>query len=310
MEIEKRLKDHYKRWNIEFSYEEEFAKFKNRIIRVVDKHVGNYLVKNPAVDRHFYATVILHYAEEPRVKKSGPDYSQCKPIQDLIGSMSTSLPSTEEGFGNTSVYKFIKDSTNSQDLASTLQFLFWTLESRHDETKDIVSRLVIELKKLALLSPSASFQIHIEGKEVILYPCGDAFLDEQVIDCTLSYLDKYPQAAKYFQEALKIYQGGDTNQYRNLLDNLRFSLEQLLKKTLEIEKAGLNRKELKSALGERFTQKGLHVQVSNLYVHLLITYDEYQNRTVKHDEKFSLDEVEFMIYLTGIFMRLILQIEK
>jgi hypothetical protein len=83
-----------------------------------------------------------------------------------------------------------------------------------------------------------------------------------------------------------------------------------LKKTLEIEKAGLNRKELKSALGERFTQKGLHVQVSNLYVHLLITYDEYQNRTVKHDEKFSLDEVEFMIYLTGIFMRLILQIEK
>ncbi|MGA1133137.1 MAG: hypothetical protein ACO31I_12890, partial [Prochlorotrichaceae cyanobacterium] len=54
--------------------------------------------------------------------------------------------------------------------------------------------------------------------------------------------------------------------------------------------------------------KGLHNQVVNLYEKLLSTYQIYQNDAVKHNEAFSLDEVEFMIYLTGNFMRLILKL--
>lgn len=54
----------------------------------------------------------------------------------------------------------------------------------------------------------------------------------------------------------------------------------------------------------------LHSQVVNLYEKLLSTYQDYQNDAVKHNEAFSLDEVEFMIYLTGNFMRLILQLAR
>lgn len=57
-------------------------------------------------------------------------------------------------------------------------------------------------------------------------------------------------------------------------------------------------------------EKGLHQQVVNLYEKLLSSYQLYQNNAVKHNEEFSLSEVEFMIYLTGVFMRLILQLEK
>jgi hypothetical protein len=34
------------------------------------------------------------------------------------------------------------------------------------------------------------------------------------------------------------------------------------------------------------------------------------NDAVKHNEKYSLDEIEFMIYLTGNFMRLLIQLSK
>jgi hypothetical protein len=37
-------------------------------------------------------------------------------------------------------------------------------------------------------------------------------------------------------------------------------------------------------------------------------YRLYQNDAVKHGEAFSEKEIEFMIYLTGTFMRLLLQL--
>ena len=70
MQIEKRLKNHYQRWNIEFSYEEEFLKFKNRLVSILDKLIGNYIVFNLDVDKSFFETFKLHKADDPYVKKN------------------------------------------------------------------------------------------------------------------------------------------------------------------------------------------------------------------------------------------------
>ena len=146
MQIEKRLKNHYKRWNIVLDYEEEFLKFKNRLIEILNKLIGEYLAKNSDID-------------------------------------------------------------------------------------------------------------------------------------------------KQFREIFK-------------LDNLRFALEQLLKKILSNQKSLENQK---SPLGSWLKEKGLHSQVINSYQTLLKEYQNYQNDAVKHNENYSFDEVEFMIYLTGNFMRLLIQ---
>ncbi|BAY45911.1 hypothetical protein SAMD00079811_35180 [Scytonema sp. HK-05] len=306
MQIEKRLKNHYRRWNIDLAYEEEFLKFKYRLVGVLDKWIGNYLISNSDVDRHFLEIFNFDKAEKADVIKSQPVY---KPDSFMKDAMKHLQPNyyTKKGFGDTNVYKCINDCETSQKLATALQFLFWVLEERHNETRDIVSEIVREIRRLSVLTPSASFEIYRKGKQVIVYPYGDQFLDRGIIDSALSGLEDYPEVAGHFEKALKIYQSGETSQYRNLLDNLRFALEQLLKKILKNQKSLENQK---NHLLPWLREKGLHSQVVNLYEKLLSTYQDYQNDAVKHNEAFSLDEVEFMIYLTGNFMRLILQLAR
>ncbi|MDB9372933.1 hypothetical protein [Nodularia sphaerocarpa] len=308
MQIEKRLENHYKRWNIEFSYEEEFFKFKNRLVSIIDKLIGNYLVLNSDVDKSFFETFKLHKADEPYVKKAQliPKLSATT-IKDLQGTF-RDFEYTHSGFGDTNVYRCVNDCKTPQELATVLQFVFWALEVKHNVTQDFISEIVKEIRRISLLTPSASFQISRKGKQVIIYPHGDQFLDIGIIDCVLSGLEDYPKVAEHFENALKIYQRGEISQYRNLLDNLRFALEQFLK---QIFTNDIRLEKQKEALEKWFKQKGLHPQVLNLYKELLFNqYARYQNDAVKHNEQYSVDEVEFMIYLTGNFIRLILQLAR
>jgi hypothetical protein len=58
-------------------------------------------------------------------------------------------------------------------------------------------------------------------------------------------------------------------------------------------------------------QRQVHQQVINMYQDLLFTrFAQYQNDAVKHKEAWSEPEVEFKIYLTGTFMRLLLQLSQ
>ncbi len=287
MQIEKRLKNHYKRWNIEFSYEEEFLKFKNRLVRIIDKLIGVELLLNSDVDKDFIEIFNFHQAHEPYVNT----YYNEEDFFDL----------------DTKILRYIKDCKNTQELATVLQFMFWALE-KNDETQNLVLQIVKEIRRLSPLTPSAAFQIYKKGKQVIIYPYGDEFLDIGIIDCVLSGLEDYPKVAEPFEKALKIYQSGEISLYRNLLDNLRFALEQLCRQILNNEKQSLEN--LKPSLLRWLHNKGLHKEVSNLYEKLLSQYEKYQNNAVKHNENYSIDEVEFMIYLTGNFIRLILQLAR
>lgn len=307
MQIEKRLRNHHRRWNTNLNYEEEFLKFKNRLIDVINRLIGDYLTENSDVDKHFFEIFNLDKGDKPYVKKAEPRYKNplTEPfMQDAIKSFQP-VSYTDKGFGDTHVYRCVDSCETLQDLAKAFQFIFWALEANYDETQARTLEIVKEIKRLSVLTPSASFAVHKRGKQFIVYPSGDQFLDRGIIDCTLSGLEDYPEVAEHFEKALGIYLRGETSQYRNLLDNLRFALEQLLKKVLGNQKSLENQK---THLLPWLKDKGLHSQVGNLYEKLLSTYQIYQNDAVKHNEAFSLDEVEFMIYLTGNFMRLILKL--
>jgi len=55
-------------------------------------------------------------------------------------------------------------------------------------------------------------------------------------------------------------------------------------------------------------QRKAHVQVRNLYNTLLVFFCQYQNEAVKHGNGWQEVEIEYMIYLTGAFMRFLLQL--
>jgi hypothetical protein len=294
MQIQKRLKNHQRRWNISLTQEDEFFQFRYRLVSVLDTLYCRHLLENKYFDqkfRQFYNYV------DPLI----PGFIAIMPMSQSLDSSAL--------FRRTYIYEKISECRSTRQIANFVQILFWALEEESFEPNDLSLRIQREIKRISILTPNASFQIKQKGKQFIVYPSGDQLLDEEIINYTLSGLEDYPEVAKSFENALMIYQSGEVGKYRDLLDNLRLALEQLLKKILRNGKSLENQNKI---LNDWLKEKRLHSQVVHLYGHLLRSYQQYQNDAVKHNDNneamYSIDDVEFMIYLTGNFMRLILKL--
>ena len=136
------------------------------------------------------------------------------------------------------------------------------------------------------------------------YPKGVNSLDEKLIEDNLMWLSNYPNTHKPFKDALNFYKKRKYD--RNLLDNLRVSMEQLLKTIMKNDKPIEKQKE---DLGNYLKDKKITKEIRNLYSGLLGHFTKYQNNNVKHNEKYNSEEIEFMIYLTGTFIRFLIQLE-
>lgn len=92
---------------------------------------------------------------------------------------------------------------------------------------------------------------------------------------------------------------------RNLIDDLRLSLELLLKSIFKNDKSLENQM---SALGLFVESAGGSVQFSNMFMKLIDYYTKYQNTYIKHDDAVNEDETEFVFELTSSFMRYVIRL--
>lgn len=158
------------------------------------------------------------------------------------------------------------------------------------------------------MSPTVGMRLVVLDGNYALVPYGAGVLDESLVDANLVWLEAYPDAAKAFLDALQTYGEGDRSRYRNVLDNLRFALEQVLKGVLGNSKSLENQK---SVLLPWLKQKGVHEQTVNLFQAVLFgPYSHFQNNAVKHAAEYSEKEVEFYIYQTGTLLRLLLTLAE
>lgn len=277
MDISKTIVNHYIRWNIDFDAEKAFTQLKNRVIGTLTE----YFPGRPNSDRKFAYLYGYEIEFDWREERSSD-------------------------FSDSYLYEIIRNIADVKELATVLQFFLIALElDNYPNLSNLSDAILLAID----LSPGAGIRAKKHQSSLnllIFYPAGAKLLDQGTVNDVLAWLKNYPKVAKDFEEALKIYLDGDAAKYRNLLDNLRFALEQLLKEVLHNKKSLENQqKELLTWLKER----GIHQEVVNLYNQLLFgQYCMYQNEAVKHNEAFSHDEIEFMIYLTGTFMRLLLQL--
>jgi hypothetical protein len=278
MDIRETILNHYKRWNIDFNADHAFIQLKNRVIGTLTE----YFPGRPSLDRKF----AYFYGYEIEVDWREDRFSD---------------------FSDSYLYEIIRDIADVKELATALQFLLIALElDNYPNLSNLSDAILLAID----ISPGAGIRAKKHQSSVnslIFYPAGAKLLDQGTVNDVLDWLKNYPKVAKPFEQALKIYLDGDTAQYRSLLDNLRFALEQLLKEVLGNKKSLETQKkeEVLTWLG----QQGIHKQVINLYHQLLFgEYRIYHNDAVKHNEAFSENEIEFMIYLTGTFMRLLLQL--
>ena len=285
MTISCKIKNFYKRWNIVYDEDKRFTDFKNRALSTIDNTLGELFLSDENLERTFLKLIAKHIPQS----KIGLFQNVYK-AAEIVGV---------KEFRNSPVYKVISGENNFVEFIKCLQVLFWLdLDSKVKEELYLGFKEDIELSLLDI-------QIkRIKGDNIIFYPKGSKLLDEKVVNDVLDWLISYPNVQKSFKSALEKYQ--DKIYQRNLIDDLRLSLELLLKQILNNE---TRLEKQKIFLGEYLKQKNVPKELNNMYWKLIDYYAKYQNNYAKHEDKVDSSEIEFIIYLTGIFIRFLMTLE-
>jgi hypothetical protein len=275
-----------KRWGVDFDGQTLFAQYRNRVRMAVDESVGQFLLSHPEVSREAY-----RYLGEALAPKS-----TTFPVPEIV--------LLNRKLDDDLLYIALGKADDLPRLASVLQALFWALEESSEAPITILAQAI---RKAGKSSPGIGLQVVASGRKVTLCPAGVPELDRAVVDEVLSGLSVYPKAEKPYRKALGDYLAAKRDGHREVLDNLRCALEQLLRGVLR------NSKQLekqKPELLRWLKDRRVNQEAINMFATLVDQFSKYQNAVVKHDDRAAAGEVEFLIYLTGTFMRFLLEVER
>lgn len=128
----------------------------------------------------------------------------------------------------------------------------------------------------------------------------------EIVLKTKEWLDDYPEAKKHYDDALN--KKNNDIYTRNSLDDLRCSLEALVKAILKNSKSLENQK---SELGNFLKENSISGEIINLYTDKILKfYTDYQNNNVKHNENYNEIEVDFIFEQTVVLMRLLIKLDN
>ena len=140
---------------------------------------------------------------------------------------------------------------------------------------------------------------------MFLFPKGAQELDDALVSEPLEWLRVYPKTHATFSRALKQYSDGEYA--RDVADNFRKALEGFLKEYLESDKDfDENRKEICRFL----KSKGADKNITNMLEPMLAYYKKLNDDQVKHNDKLNPKLLEYIMYQTGLFIRMIITIGK
>lgn len=279
MDIKKKLQEFNKRWNIKepTDFEEEFRKFKNRIINIfndIDDHITDKGIT--------LFCQILGIPEEWDYNL----YTDQKESKNIINALML----------EDEPVKFYR-------LLEIIFCLPFESVSYSRYRGEITSRETL-IQKLAeaIHFSNINLAMAIKGdNEIVLYPKGEKELDKKLVDEVLSFLNEKSQ--KHFVNALKSYQKNTKDDFVKSAESLRRGLEEFLRFRLGNQK-GLrgNIKELR----ERLKSDNRDPMIRNIIFQIFSYLDQYFNENSKHkDGNINEAETEFLIYQVGLLMRYI-----
>ncbi len=255
-----------RRWNIDLSEDQRWEDFRNRALNAYDRCLSNCFYD--ALEQNEFFDIVGIHRKPATVIYSPPD-----------------------------VYEYI-----SKKELGTSRFIFcleafFRMEYLEEGAKTC---FLPELQK-AIADSGAPLAITHTGTEVLFYPAGAKLLDERLVNDNLHWLTQFPESYKPFAAALGYV--GVKSKERAVLDNLRLSLETLLKALLNNNKSLENQQ---ADLGAFLKAKGTSTEISNTFWKLLDLYAKYQNTHAKHGDSAKPEEVEFILYQTGTLMRFLI----
>ncbi len=129
--------------------------------------------------------------------------------------------------------------------------------------------------------------------------------ETELVQKTKHWLEDYPDALKQYENALAKFEGGMFQ--RNTLDDVRLSFELLLKNLLGNDKSLENQM---SGIGNLLEKAGVSVELKNMLPKIIDYYTKFQNNHVKHDDAVNENEIEYVIELTSVVMKFLINAQR
>ena len=149
------------------------------------------------------------------------------------------------------------------------------------------------------------YELFEDDDGIFIFPKGAQEFDDALVSQPLEWLTKYPQAHKTFCIALRQYSDGIY--IRDVADNLRKALEEFLREFLgnncDFNK---NKKEVEAYL----KSQNADPQLINIFGSLINHYYLMNNNIAKHTDKVDAKYLEFLMYQTGIFIRMLIVVKQ
>lgn len=164
---------------------------------------------------------------------------------------------------------------------------------------------VLECLKESLERLNIKYEIFEDKDGIFIFPSGAKELDDALVSEPLDWLNEYPNARKTFTIALQQYSNG---QYiRDVADNLRKAFEEFLKEFFDNNNdLNKNKKEVETYLKEQNAAP----QLITMLVSLISHYYLLNNEVAKHNDKLDARYLEFLVYQTGVFIRMLIVVKK
>lgn len=193
------------------------------------------------------------------------------------------------------------------DFIEFISYCVALINSKEKKSTNSFSRKnIIKFIEKNLDDTHITFEVlYDEKKNYFVFPKGAKELDDALISEPLEWLNDYPNARKTYCNALKQYNEG--KYIRDAADNLRKALETFLQEFLNNAKnLETNKNEICKYLGDQ----GVDAGISSLYQTLINSYKNINDRIVKHNDNIDEKLLEFLLYQTGILIRMTITVKK
>lgn len=272
-----------KRWNIKDD-EEDKEQLKNRCLAVINNYLNS---------------ISEYYSREYEISRF------CSDVEIQLGVRASNDQYAD--FSRTKLFRMLNslDLNTKENYNLFMYFIEIVLnyEYVHFEDEEINS-FIIRIAEVLKIS-NANVMVCKNGNNYELYPMDTEFLNGALIVDVLSWLDEFEQSKKSFAKAIRTKR--TESNYRSIIDELRLSIELLFKQLFKNEKSLENQTE---NIGRYFKENNISIEISNMYIKLMDLYTKFNNNNAKHNDNIKEIEIDYMIYLTGNFIRLIVLIEK
>lgn len=191
-------------------------------------------------------------------------------------------------------------------LTAYLAYFVWFINSLSDDKERTWNRQAFKKMLLCHLKEAhIQFELLEDDNKVFVFPKGAAEFDDALVSEPLEWLRDYPLAHKTFVIALKQYSDG--TYIRDVADNLRKALEAFLQEFLGNEKnLETNKNEICRYLGEQGVDPG----ITGLFQPLINAYKNINDKIAKHNDAVDAKLLEFLLYQTGVLIRMVLSVKQ